>query len=135
MLALVLLTISPITITPVLSKVFECLSAKRLNNFAEKNNFFPNIQFGFRKGLSACDTHLTITNFFQKAMDSGCEVCMVGLDFSSAFHRVNHKALMFKFRQLGICGPFLNILTEFLSNRLQRVVVYGQSNEYRNISD
>ena len=26
----------PITITPVLSKVFECLLAKRLNNFAEK---------------------------------------------------------------------------------------------------
>ena len=28
---------------------------------------------------------------------------------------------------------FLSILTEFLSNRLQRVVVDGQFNEYRNV--
>ena len=36
----------PITITPVLSKAFERLLAKRLNNFAEKRNLFPNLQFG-----------------------------------------------------------------------------------------
>ena len=41
----------PITITHVLSKLFERLLAKRLNNFAEKKNLFPNLQFGFRKGL------------------------------------------------------------------------------------
>ena len=53
---------------------------------------------------------------------------MVGLDFSAVFDRVNHKALIFKLRQLGVCGPFLSILTEFLLNRLQRVVVDGQFN-------
>ena len=58
---------------------------------------------------------------------------MVGLDFSAAFDRVNHKALVFKLRQLGVGGPFLSILTEFLPNRLQRVVVDGQFNEYRNV--
>ena len=58
---------------------------------------------------------------------------MVGLDFSVAFNRVNHKALIFKLRQLGVGGPFLSILTEFLSNRLQRVVVDGQFNGYRNV--
>ena len=70
----------PIIIAPALSKVFECLLAKPLNNFAEKNNF-PIFQLGFRKGLSDCDALLTITNFVQKALDSGCEVLMVGLDF------------------------------------------------------
>ena len=121
-----------INITPVLSKVFERLLAKHLNNFAEKRNLFPNLQFGFRKGLGACNA-LTITNFVQKVLDSGCKVHMVGLDFSAAFDRVNHKALVFKLRQLGVGGPFLSILTEFLSNRLQRVVVDGQFNEYRNV--
>ena len=70
------------SITPVLSKVFERLLAKRLNNFAEKRNLFPNLQFGFCKGLGTCDALLTIINFVQKALDSGCEVHMVGLDFS-----------------------------------------------------
>ena len=107
--------------------------AKRLNNFAEKKNLFPHRQFGFRKGLGTCDALLTITNFVQKALDCSCEVRMVGLDFSAAFDRVNHKALIFKLKLLGVGGPFLSILTEFLSNRLQKVVVHGQFNDYRNV--
>ena len=83
--------------------------------------------------LVSCDALLIITNFFQKALDCGCEVRMVGLDFSAAFNRVNHKALLFKLGQLGVGGPFLSILTEFLSNRLQRVVADGQFNDYRNV--
>ena len=71
----------PITVTPVLSKVFECSLVKRLNNFAEKKNLFPNLQFGFRKGLGTCVALLTITNFVQKALDCGSKVHMVGLDF------------------------------------------------------
>ena len=58
----------PITITPVLSEVFEHLMAKCLNNFAEKKNLFPHLHFGFRKGLGTCDALLTITNFIQKAL-------------------------------------------------------------------
>ena len=122
-----------ITIAPVLSKVFECLLAKRLDNFAEKRNLFPNLQFGFRKNLGTCDAPLTITNFVQKALDSGCKVRMAGLDFSAALDRVNHKVLIFRLRQLGVGGPFLSILTKFLSNRLQRVVVNVQFNEDRKV--
>ena len=104
----------PVTITPVLSKVLERLLAKRLNHFVEKKNLFPHLQFGFHKGLGTCDTLLTITNFVQKALDCGSEVHMVGLDFSAAFDRVNHKALILNLRQFGVGGPFLSILTEFL---------------------
>ena len=102
---------------------------KHLNNVAEKRNLFPNLQFGFCSGLGTCDAILTITSFVQKALDSGCELHVVGLDFSAAFNWVNHEALVFKLRQLGVGGPFLSILNEFLSNRLQRVVVDGQFKE------
>ena len=57
---------------------------------------------------------------------------MVGLDFSATFDHVNHKTVVFKLKQLRVGGFFLNILTEFLSSRLQTVVSDGQSNEYRN---
>ena len=107
--------------------------AKRLNIFSEKKNLFPNLQFSFCKDLGTCDFLLTITNFVQKALDCGCEVHMVGLDFSAAFDRENHKALIFKLRQVDVVGPFLSILTEFLSNTLQRVVVDGQFDDYRNV--
>ena len=122
----------PITITPVLSKVYERLLARRLNAFAE-NKLFPSLQFGFRKGLGTCDALLTITHTVQKALDSCSEVRMVGLDFSAAFDRVNHEALIFKLKQFGVGGSFLSILTEFLTNRTQRVVVDGQCSEWRNV--
>ena len=89
----------PITITPVLSKVFERLLAKRLKSFAEKNSLFPNLQLGFHKGLGDCDALLTNTNFVPKSLGSGCEVHIVGLDFSAASDCVNHKALIVKLRQ------------------------------------
>ena len=123
----------PISITPILSKIFERLLAKRLNAFAESNHLFPNLQFGFRKGLGACDALLTISNVVQKSLDSGHEVRLVGLDFSAAFDRVNHEALIFKLKQMGIGGVFLNMIIEFLSGRKQRVVVDGQYSEYRNV--
>ena len=123
----------PITITPVLSKIYERLLARRLNAFAERNNLFPKLQFGFRKGLGTCDALLTITSIIQKALDSGCEARMIGLDFSAAFDRVNHEALIFKLKQFGIGGPFLNILIEFLTDRVQRVVVDGHHSEWRKV--
>ena len=61
----------PISITPVLSKIFKRLLAKHLSTYAESNSFFPNLQFGFQKGLGACDALLTISNAVQKALDSG----------------------------------------------------------------
>ena len=123
----------PISIMPILSKIYERLLAKRLNSFAEGNNLLPNQQFGFRKGLGACDAVLTISDKVQRALDSGSEARMIGLDFSAAFDRVNHKALIYKLRQLGIGGPFLNILIEFLTDRKQCVVVDGHQGDWRSV--
>ena len=123
----------PISITPILSKIFEHLLAKRLNAFAEVNNLFPNQQLGFRKGLGACDAVLTISDRVQRALDSGFVARMVGLDFSAAFDRVNHNALIYKLRQLSIGGPFLNILMDFLTDRKQHLVVDGHYGEWRSV--
>ena len=49
--------------------VFECLLAKCLDTFAEKNTYSLNLQFAFSRGLGACDALLTITSFVQKALD------------------------------------------------------------------
>ena len=69
----------------------------------------PNLQFGFRKGRGTCDALLTISSYLQRALDCGLEARMVGLDFSAAFDRVNHAALIYKLKLLGLGGPFLNI--------------------------
>ena len=58
---------------------------------------------------------------------------MVGLDFSAAFDRVNHNALIYKLRQLSIGGSFLNTLMDFLTDRKQRVDVDGHYGEWRSV--
>ena len=72
----------PISITLALCKVFEHRLAKRLNAYAETKDLFPSLQFGFCEGLGTCDDLLTITSAMQKSLDTGHEVCMIGLDFN-----------------------------------------------------
>ena len=59
---------------------------------------------------------MTITNVIQKALDSDEEIRMVGLDFSTVSNHVDHKAHIYKLRQLDAGVPFLNILTKYLTD-------------------
>ena len=52
----------PISITPVISKIFERLISRRLYSFIEANDLLPSSQFGFRKGLGTSDALFTLTN-------------------------------------------------------------------------
>ena len=69
---------------------------EHLNASAETNDLFSSLQFGFHKSLNTCGALLTITTAVQNSLDTGCEVCMIGLDFSLAFDSVNLEALIFR---------------------------------------
>ena len=58
---------------------------------------------------------------------------LVFLDISKAFDEVWHKELIFKLKQNGISGELLHILSDFLSNWKQRVVLNGQSSSWTNV--
>ena len=53
------------------------------------------------------------------------EVRHVFLDMSKAFDKVWHEGLLFKFKQNGISGQILNLLTSYLDKRKQRVLLNG----------
>ena len=85
----------------------------------------PSSQFGFRRGLSTSDALVYIVHDLQASLDAGHESRLISLDFSSAFDRVNHNALLSKIRSIGVGGCFLQILSQFLTNRKQRVSLDG----------
>ena len=64
----------PISITSILSKVFERLLARRLREFIEVENILPNTQFGYRSGLGTTDALLTLNTDVQEALNNGMEV-------------------------------------------------------------
>ena len=47
------------------------------------------------------------------------------IGFSAVFDRVNHLGILCKLCSVGIGGSVLSILTEFLSNQSQHVMVDG----------
>jgi len=115
----------PISITPVLSKVYEKLMASRLGRFFETAGVMPDNQYGFRKGLGTTDALLHVSHVLQSALDHGCEAKLVQIDFSAAFDRVNHEGLLFKLRSVGVGGSFFSVIQQFLTDRRQCVSVDG----------
>ena len=109
----------------MLSKVAEKLIFKPLYKYLEVNKLIPSSQYAYRKHLGTCDALLDLTNFVQENLDKRYESRIVQIDFSAAFDLVNHSALIFKLRNVGVGGYILDILIDFLDNRHQRVVVDG----------
>ena len=58
----------------------------------------------------------------------------VFLDISKAFDKVWHKSLLFKLSQNGISGNLLDLLSSFLRDRKQGVLLNGQTFEWRNVT-
>ena len=56
------------------------------------------------------------------------------MDISKAFGKVWHEGIIFKLKQNGISDDLLNILSDFLRNRKQRVTLNGQSSSWTNVN-
>ena len=112
----------PISIRPVLSKVFERLVSVRLGRFMECSGVLPTTQFAYRKGLGTCDALLCVSHTLQNALESGQKARIVQIDFSAAFDSVNRQGILYKLCSVGIGGSVLSILTQFLSDRSQHVM-------------
>ena len=82
----------PMSITSVLSKVFESLVSIRFGRFVERNGVLPTTQFAYRIGLSTCAAILCLSHALQNEFESGPEARIVQIDFSAAFDRVTIRA-------------------------------------------
>ena len=107
----------PISITPILSKVYENFVSHKLSSFCEKCGLLPAAQFAYRNGLGCTTARLTISHHLQKSLDAGMKSYIVQFDCSTAFDRVSHSGLLFKLKSIGVGGSVLSICTEFLSDR------------------
>ena len=94
---------------------------------------FPTTQFAHRKGLGTCDAILCLSHTLQSPLESGQEARIVQIDFSAAYDRVNHLGILYKVCSVGIGSSVLSILTQFLSNRSQRVMVDGCRSKLVNV--
>ena len=93
----------------------------------------PTTQFAYRKGVVTCDALLCVSHTLQSALESGQEARIMQIDFSAAFDRVNHQGILYKLSSAGIGGSVLSVLTQFLSNQSQYVLVDGCRSKLVNV--
>ena len=115
----------PISLTSVPCKVLEHVICKNLMNHFDKHSLLTNLNHGFRSGYS-CETQLlTTAQDLLTSFENGKQVDVAILDFSKAFDTVPHNKLLHKLYHLGIQGPLLSWLRNFLTKRSMRVVLEG----------
>ncbi|CAB4012023.1 Hypothetical predicted protein, partial [Paramuricea clavata] len=68
------------------------------------------------------------------AFEAGKEVRTVLPDISKAFDRVWHAGLLKQLEALALRNPLLQWFKSYLENRLQRVVIEGQTSDWERIS-
>ena len=98
-----------------------------------ENKLISHNQSGFNPGNSCINQLLYLTHNIYQSLDNDLETRGVFLDMSKAFDKVWHEGLLFKLKQNGISGNLLNVITDFLYQRKQRVVLNGQHSSWTNI--
>ena len=98
----------PVSLLPVLPKVFEKLMYTRFLNFLNKYQLLCKYQFGFRKLYSTCMALIMFMDKLSESLDDGKFVVGVFLDFSKAFDTVDQDILTMNLAHYGIRGNALN---------------------------
>lgn len=111
----------PISKLCIISKVFERIVYDQVYS-ALKGSFTP-FQHGFLKGRSTVSNLILFNDYLTSAMDSGDQVDVVYTDYSKAFDRIDHIALISKLRNIGIHGDLLRWFSSYISMRSQAIVI------------
>ena len=123
-----------VSLLPICSKVLERIIHNTMFTHFIENNFISANQSGFKPGDSCVNQLLATTNEIFSSLDNNYEVRGVFLDISKTFDKVWRKGIIHKLKRNGISGNLLSLLTDFLRNRKQRVILNGQSSSWANIN-
>ena len=111
----------PISVLPILSKVFEKLVNIRLGKFLGKYDLLYKHQYGFREKHSTKLSLISLINQLIQFQDEGRVTVGVFVDFAKAFDTINHNILLGKLENYGVRGTQLNWFHDYLSDRRQFV--------------
>ena len=123
----------PISLLPAFGKIFEKIIFDRIYNFLLEEDLLNANHSGFRPCDSYINQLLAITHEIFEAFNCNppLEVRSVFLYKSKAFDKVWHKGLLYKLISMGISRDLFNLLENYLSGRLQRVALNGQTSSWR----
>jgi len=111
-----------ITISPVLSKIFENCLLSRFNCYFETSD----LQCGFKAKAGCSEALSLLCSTVQYFTNNGSTVSIASLDMSKAFDKVNHYALFLKLKERNVPVCLINLLANWYKNVFISVK-WGQS--------
>lgn len=113
----------PITLIPILSKIYEKCMYRRLIDYCEKFHIISKEQYGFQKNKSTTLAVFSLVKAIVTNLNNNNLTTGLFFDISKAFDLVSHELLLKKIELVGIRGPALQWIASYLSNRQQRVII------------
>jgi hypothetical protein len=107
----------PITLLPIVGKIFEKTILSRILEFTEDNQILRDQQFGFRARHSTTQQIMRIVETVSLRFNQNKSTAMTLLDIEKAFDAVWHEALLHKIHSYGFPMYLVKIISSFLTNR------------------
>ena len=111
----------PISLLPIIGKLFEKIIFKRISSFVTKYNILFRRQYGFQNAKSTEHAVLDIQENILNSLENHRIPCCIFLDFAKAFDTVNHSILLSKLNHYGIRGQAFKLIESYLTDREQCV--------------
>ena len=116
----------PISLLPVISKIFERVLHDQIYDYVEQNQLLFHNQFGYRKVHS---TELACASLVEKvleALDRGSNCISIFMDLSKAFDTIDHSILLQKLKlNFGFSSDAISLVDSYLRDREQYVEFKG----------
>ena len=121
----------PVSVLPVVSKIFERIMRKQINDFIV--SFLYPYLCGFRKGLNTQHTLLTLVENWRKSFDNK-EFCgAILMHLSKAFDTLNHDLLIAELRAYGFQHDALKLLYIYVSKRWYRTKIITSFSSWKEL--
>jgi hypothetical protein len=110
----------PISLLPILSKVFEKLLLHQIRPILEEHKVIPNHQFGFRQQHSTIEQVHRVVDRIRKSLEEKEYCSSAFLDIQQAFDKVWHKGLLCKVKSYLPHSYYL-LFSSYLNERMFQV--------------
>ena len=125
-------TYRPISLLPVISKIFEKMIHRQLIHFTNYN-ILSDYQFSFRPKYSTEHAALQFHDYIIHQLDEGKTPFCKFIDLSKAFDTIDHSISIEKLRYYGIQNTAGEFLISYLSNRKQCVLFNHELSDLSNV--
>lgn len=115
----------PISLLPVISKVFEKLLLRKIKPILEEKSLIPDHQFGFRNQHSTIEQVHRLYTTIRTSLENKQYCTAAFLDASQAFDKVWHTGLLYKLKK-NLPYTYFKLLQSYLTER-RYLVKYSEA--------